>query len=323
MKHIGVLSSGTDNSGVNGAIRAIVRSAGKSGVRVSGIKWGFPGLVENQLTSLMSRDVSGKIGKAGCFLGTGRPDDCFTDEKIDQMVKNIKKNNIEGLIVIGGDRSIRYSQKLIDAGIPIVAIPSTIQDDIAGTDICLGVDSACNNIIQCIERIRSCESSKERTFLVSVDGKRCGMLALRAAISSGAEVCLTPENSVEDVSEIAKTLAEASMTGKPQTIAVVSMGWKPGVEVLAQYLEKHMDETDLLVRSTILGYVQRGGAPTGFDRLLGTNFGSLALDTIIRGESGKMVALRNSEYTTVDFKDVIGHKRELDQKMLKLFDMTK
>ena len=323
MKNIAVLSSGTDNSGINSAVRAIVRSATGTKVRVWGVNFGFQGLIDNHISALTSRDVSGKMGKAGCFLGTGRPQGLFTPENIQKMLDNAAKKKIEGLIVIGGNTTIDYSKQLNDAGLPIVAIPSTIQDDVWGTDISLGVDSAVNNIIKCVDKIRSCDSSRERTFLVSVEGKVSGTLAVRSAIVTGAEMCLIPENPCTDLSIVAKQLQETCMKGKSQCITIISNGWKPGIDELTKYLQTHDEETDVTVRETVLGYVQRGGAPTGYDRLLGTNLGALAFKTLTEGGHGKMVAIQNSQYVTLPFEEVVGRIKQVDQKYVDLFNVTK
>lgn len=323
MKNIAVLSSGTDNSGINSAIRAIVRSATGTKTRIFGVGFGFQGLIDGDIKLITSRDVSGKIGKAGCFLGTGKPENVFTDEKVKKMVKNLEKKHIDGLIVIGGSTSISLSQKLIKEGIQVIGLPSTIQDDVSGTDISLGVDSAVNNIVKCVDKIRSCDSSRERNFLVSVEGKSCGSLALRSALVTGAEMCLIPEIPGTNLSEIAKKLQEACMTGKPQCITIVSRGWKPGVDELTKYLQNHDDETDLLVRETVLGYVQRGGAPTGFDRLLGTNLGALAFKEISKGETARMVAIRNNHYISVPYDEVVDKQKQVDKRLLELFESTK
>ena len=323
MKNIAVLSSGTDNSGINSAVRAIVRSATGTQIRVWGVNFGFQGLLDNNMSILTSRDVSGKMGKAGCFLGTGRPHGLFTNENVKKMLANIEKRKIDGLIVIGGNTSLDNSKLLNDAGLPVIAIPSTIQDDIYGTDIALGVDSAVNNIVKCVDKIRSCDSSRERTFLISVEGKRSGTLALRSAIVSGAEMCLIPENPCDDLSIIAKQLQETCMKGKSQCITIISNGWKPGIDELTSYLQKHDEETDVSVRETVLGYVQRGGAPTGFDRLLGTNMGALAFKTLVEGGSGKMIGYQNTEYVTVPYSEFVGRTKTVDKHFIDLFNLIK
>lgn len=323
MKNIAILSSGTDNSGINSAIRAVVRSARHAKVNVYGIEYGYFGLLNDNYRILTSRDVSGQMGKAGCFLGTGRPENAFDGDNFNKMLKNIEKRKIQGLIVIGGYTSLMLSRKFIDAGLPTVAIPSTIQDDICGTDICLGVDSAVNSIVKNVERIRSCESTMDRTFLVRVEGKTCGSLALRSSIVSGADLCLIPEQPEEDIPKVVERLEKVYQSGKTQCIAIISRGWKPGSEALAEYLALHENETDLAVRETIFGYVQRGGAPTGFDRLLGTNMGSLAFQTLTSGQSSRMTSFLNGQYTTVPYEDFVDRQKEIDPKMLELFDLTK
>lgn len=319
-----VVSSGTDNSGINSAIRAIVRTAAANQVRIAGINWGFQGLCQDQIKFLTSRDVSGKIGKAGCFLGTAKPQGLFSNQKtLEIAVNNLKKRKITGLVVIGGLNSLRESRKLLDYGIKVIGIPSTIQDDVPGTDISLGVDSAVNNIVKCVDRIRDSTSSRERTFLVQVEGRSCGSLAMRAALSTGADFCLVPERPCEDMSRLAKKMAEFSLMGKKQCITIISSGWKPGINTLATYLKEHEKDTDLVVRKTILGYVQRGGAPTGYDRILGTKMGNRAMTELLAGETGKMIALRNSELLSVPFSEVLDEKRIIDPKLTEIFKNTR
>lgn len=319
-----VVSSGTDNSGINSAIRAIVRTAAANGARIAGINWGFQGLFHDQIKFLTSRDVSGKIGKAGCFLGTAKPQGVFDDARaVATAAANLKKRSITGLIVIGGLNSLTAAQRLLPHGIKVIGVPSTIQDDIPGTDISLGVDSAVNNIVRCVDRIRGSTSSRERTFLVQVEGRTCGSLAQRTALSTGADFCLVPERPCEDMSRLAQRMAEFSLMGKKQCITIVSSGWRPGINTLADYLREHEKDTDLVVRKTILGYVQRGGPPTGYDRILGTRMGHRAMMELLAGESGKMVALRDSRIMSVPFKEVLGMKRTLEPGLTEIFKCTR
>lgn len=322
MKRIAVLSSGSDNSGINGAIRAVVRTAQGKGIRVFGVKWGYRGLYEDHIAPLNSRDVSGKIGKSGCFLGTSRPTQKLDNEKMMTILNNLNKKSIDGVIVIGGGGSIAMSQNLIDRGVPVIGIPSTIQDDIAGTDISLGVDSAINNIMYSIDHIRSCDSSRNKSFLVQVAGKKCGCLAIRSAIVCGCEVCLTPEHPTEDLATIAKQMADPNIKGKTQCIAIIAEGWKPGLKKLSNYLQEHENETDLAVRETILGYIQRGGSPTGFDRILGTKFGHAAVNALVDGKSGHFVALKNNKIETLPYSDFIDQPRIVDEQLIKIFNNT-
>lgn len=320
---IAVLSSGTDNSGINGAIRAAVRTAVSNNVQVFGVKRGFRGLIENDMAPLTSRDVSGKIGKAGCFLGTEKPHNLLTPENIDKAVQNCNAKNIKGLVVIGGFGSLLSSRKFINKGLKVIGIPSTIQDDVPCTDISLGVDSAVNNITKCLDKIRASTSSTNRCFLVQVEGKVCGSLAILAGLTSGADFILTPEKPTENLSEISKKMSEINLKGKEQCLAVISAGWKPGIDKLAEFLEQHVDETDLQVRKTVLGYVQRGGSPTGFDRLMGTEMGNMAVKELIAGSTGKMIAIQNNQFVSVPFEDLLSRPKKIDEKLIDLFNFTR
>ncbi|KAH0793160.1 Phosphofructokinase family protein [Histomonas meleagridis] len=317
-----VVSSGTDNSGINGAIRAIVRTAAAHNAHITGIRWGFQGLLQNQMSILTSRDVSGKIGKAGCFLGTAKLQGILTNQEMDKAIKVLKKKKITGLIVIGGLHSLKESRKFINHGIQVIGIPSTIQDDINGTDISLGVDSAVNNVMKCVDRIRGSSSSRERTFLVQVEGRECGMLAVRSSLVTGADFCMIPERPCSDMSRLSQRMAEFSMRGKNQCITIVSSGWKPGIDSLEEYLSEHEKDTDLLVRKTVLGYVQRGGAPTGYDRILGTEMGHLSVIELLQGQTGKMIATKNNKIVSVPL-DEIDKKREINPELLATFKLTR
>ena len=322
-KCFAVVSSGTDNSGINGAIRAVVRTATGHNAKVFGVQWGYRGFLDNQMSILTSRDVSGKIGRAGCFLGTAKPHGLITDDNISKAIENCHKRNISGIIVIGGLGSLRLSRKFSENGINVIGIPSTIQDDIPGTDISLGVDSAVNNIVKCIDKIRGSSSARDRTYLVEVEGRTCGSLALRAAITSGAEICLVPEQPLNDMSDLSKTMADFNLKGKDQCLAVISTGWKPGIEVLSKYLQEHEEENDLYVRTTVLGYVQRGGAPSGFDRILGTRMGSAAVKELMEGKSGRMIAFQNGEIVSIPYEECLDNEKQPDKELLDLFKLTR
>lgn len=321
MKQYAVISSGTDNSGINAAIRAIVRTAASKGARVHGIRWGFRGLLENQISLLTSRDVSGKIGKAGCFLGTNKPEG-IDQRAIQTCVNNLKKKNIDGLVLVGGNNSINLTKYIIEAGLPVVAIPSAIQDDVYGTDIALGVDSAVNNIVKYIDKIRG-NDSRDRTFIVQVEGRQCGTLAIRSALVSGADFCLVPERPSEDLNSLVKKMQYFTLKGKDQCITIMANGWKPGLDKLVEYLQSKESETDLLVRTSVLGFVQRGGPPTGYDRILGTKMGNAAILNLLEDKSGVMVGIQNNNIVNVPLEDVWGKLKPIDPKMLELFKLTR
>jgi len=322
MKRIAVLTNGRDVCGSNAAIRAIVRAASSKGIQTFGIRNGFRGLYEDHVKVLNSRDVSGRIGKASSFLGVSSSFEFDDDVKVRQALANLNKKSIDGLIVIGGGGSFSMSQKLISKGVPIVGIPATIQDDVVDTDICLGVDTALNNIADCVDHIRSCDSSRNRSFLVQVEGRSCGSLALRSAIITGAEVCLIPENPIEDLASVAKKMSDHISNGKTQSIAIISSGWKPGTNALAAFLENNEKETDLLVRKSILGYVQRGGSPSCFDRLLGTQFGTEALKMLIEGSHNSYVALKGEKLERLPFSQTIGKVKKIPEMYFRLFGET-
>ena len=322
MKRIAVLSSGNDNSAINSALRAVVRTAASMNIQTFGVKWGYRGLFEDQFDALTSRDVSGKIGRAGCFLGTANPTGCLEKDQIQTILANLNKRSIDGLIVIGDRQSLQISPRLISAGVPVIGVPSTIQDDISGTDISLGVDSAVNNIMKSVDNIRSCDSSRNRLFLVQVEGRDCGQLALRSAMVTGAEFCLIPEHPQQDLAKIAEAMKKSNLTGKTQCITIISSGWKPGINPLTEYLEQHEKETDLAVRQTILGYVQRGGNPSGYDRILGTRFGAEAVAAIADGISGHIVSLRNEKIERIPFNQSIEKQREIDPSLIEIQKMT-
>ena len=321
MKRIAVLTSGRDVSGSNAAIRAIVRKAKCCGCSVYGIRNGFRGLYEDHIERLTSRDVSGRIGKASSFLGNSHNYD-FDNSKIQTCLANLNKRSIEGLIVVGGSGSFALSQKLATEGLPVVGVPATIQDDVIGTDICLGVDSAVNNIMGCVDHIRSCDSSRNRSFLVQVEGRISGSLAIRSALVTGAEICLIPEESNRSLDEIANKMEKALDAGKTQCIAILSAGWKPGIDALSKHLEDHAKETDLLVRKTILGYIQRGGSPSGFDRLLGTQMGAEAVQCIIDGKSSHFIGMQGSHLERIPFEETIGKWKHATKEQLGLFQNT-
>ena len=322
MKRIGVLTNGRDVGGSNAAIRAIVRTAASKGIQTFGIKNGFRGLFEDHIKLITSRDVSGKIGKSSSFLGVTGTFDLNDERKLHQLMANMNKKSIDGLIAIGGSGTIASSKILADKGIPIVCIPATIQDDVMDTDVSLGVDTALNNISNSVDHIRSCDSSRNRSFLVEVEGRNTGSLAIRSAIVTGAEICLIPEESTIDLSIISKKMEDSIQGGKTQCIAIIASGWKPGTTALSNYLQEHQQETDLLVRKSILGYVQRGGSPSAFDRLLGTEFGTEAVKLLTEGVFNHYVAIQGEKIERIPITNTIGKFKPIGEEFYKLFNNT-
>ena len=323
MKNVAVLTSGTDNCGLNSAIRSVVRTVISKGSKVFGVHWGFRGLVEDRLDVMSSRSVSGCIGKAGSILGTAKPYGAIeTEADMKRVLYNLNKNSISSVVVVGGSESMKTAEKLIQKGVQVIGIPATLQDDIAGIDMALGVDSAVNNIMDCMDHIRSCDNSRNRTFLIEVEGRECGSLATRAAIVSGAEMCLIPEVPCPDVEALAEKMNSVVNSGKTQCLTIVSRGWKPGIDALSEALTKSNKETDLLVRKTILGYVQRGGNPSAYDRLLGTELGHAAVEALHEGLTAHIVGKANGKITRIPFENFISKRKEIDPMFFDLFDAT-
>ncbi|OHT06660.1 Phosphofructokinase family protein [Tritrichomonas foetus] len=325
MKRIAVLSAGTDNPGINSAIRSITRTAVAKGCEVYGVQWGFRGLIEDHFVKLNSRKVSGIIGKPGSFLGSSKSTVINSHQQLSQCLANLNKKSIEGLIVIGGGGTLAASTQFIENGKAVIGIPSTVQDDVNGTDICLGVDTAVNTIMNCVDHIRSCDSSRNRSFLVEVVGRESGLLAMRAAIVSGAEFVCVPENpctSPGDLEKLAQQIQDStSRKSKTQCICLISRGWKPGIKTLSNYLSEKMGESDLKVRETILGHLQRGGQPSAYDRILGTKFGHAATMALLEGRNNEFVALKGNEVVLVPMSEALGKVKPMNN-LMNLFSLT-
>jgi 6-phosphofructokinase 1 len=302
---------------MNAAIRAVVRTGVDLGWNVLGIKNGFAGLVNGQMSPCSSRDVSGIIDKGGTLLGSARCLEFQEESGRRRAIQSLDNCNVSGLIVIGGNGSQTGAKSLADLGVPVVGISSTIDNDLAGTDITIGVDTALNIALEAIDRLKVTASSHRRGFLIEVMGRKCGYIALNAAIAGGAEVVVIPE--IDTTPEaIASELRDAFARGKNHGLAVVAEGAKYNAEALVSYFKQHGARTGFDLRATQLGHVQRGGAPTAFDRLLGTRFGAAAVETLARNKQGVLVGLIKGEITTTPYADVVGHTKPLDPELLKL-----
>ena len=287
MKRIAVLTSGGDAPGMNAAVRAVVRAGLDKHVEVFGIRQAYQGLLSGDMALLSSREVSGILQRGGTVLQTARNAEFKTLQGQKKGRRRLNENGIEGVIVIGGDGSMRGALALHKMGMPVIGIPASIDNDIWGTDTSIGVDTALNTILDAVDRLRDTATSHSRAFVVEVMGRDCGYLAVMAGILGGAEIVVTPENGVT-MDAIATALEDAYLRGKTHAIAVLAEGAPYQGPELAHYLEqKHIG---FEIRLTILGHTQRGGSPTAFDRLLATRMGVYAVDLLLSGESGKMVA---------------------------------
>jgi 6-phosphofructokinase 1 len=304
MKRIGVLTSGGDGPGLNPCIRAVVRTALTHGLEVMGIKRGYVGLIGGEIDPMDARSVGGIIGRGGTILGTARSPEFMTPQGQREALRNLNRFGIEGLVVIGGNGSLTGALKLHEQGVAVVGLPGTIDNDLSGTDMTIGVDTTLNTILDAIDKIKDTASSHQRAFLIETMGRDCGYLALMGSIAGGAELVLIPEieTSLDDV---AKVLSDAYVRGKAHCIIIVAEGWRPGTQALVGYLKERQDELGFEVRTTVLGHVQRGGSPSAYDRILATRLGAEAVDALSEGVSGVMVGLVGGKLTRTPLAEVV------------------
>ncbi len=315
IKRVAVLTSGGDAPGMNAAIRAVVRAGLAQGWEVLGIRRGYAGLLAGEMRPLGARDVGGIIQLGGTILGSARCPEFKTPEGIKRAVEVLSRNGIDALVVIGGSGSQQGAYALSREGVPVVGVASTIDNDLWGSDITIGVDTALNVALEAIDRLKTTASSHNRAFLVEVMGRDCGYLALMAGIAGGAEAVVIPEVPTSPES-VAEAIREAYERGKPHAIVVVAEGAEYNAQKLAEYFRR--ENLGYELRVTVLGHVQRGGAPGAFDRLLGTRLGAGAVEALARGETGVLVGQIKGEAVTTPLSEVAGKKKPLDPKLFEL-----
>lgn len=309
MKRIAVMTSGGDSSGLNAAIRAVVRTGMEYDLEVYGVRQGYTGLINGDFELLTSVEVSGILQRGGTILQTARNDEFRTSQGQTKALRRLNEKGIEALVVIGGNGSLSGALALHNLGFPTVGIPGSIDNDIFGTDMCIGVDTALNMILDALDRLRDTASSHQRAFIIEVMGRNCGYLALMGSILGGAEIVVTPERPVS-MDEVVTALQNAYVRGKSHAIAVIAEGAPYRTTDLAEYLKKHT-EIGFEIRLTILGHIQRGGSPTAFDRLLATRMGVKSVQCIKDGMSGVMVALSGREMKPIPLQDAISQLRPI------------
>ncbi len=317
MKRIGVLTSGGDGPGLNPCIRAVVRTSLGLGLSVMGIRRGYAGLIDGEIDELTARSVGGIIGRGGTFLGTARSPEFTTPHGQREALRNLNRYGIEGLVVIGGNGSLTGALRLHEQGVRVVGLPGTIDNDLGGTDITIGVDTTLNTILDAIDKIKDTASSHQRAFLIETMGRNCGYLALMGAISSGAELVLIPEVETS-LGDVGNVLKDAYIRGKAHCIIIVAEGWKPGVAELEAHLKANQEELGFEVRTTVLGHVQRGGAPSAYDRILSTRLGAAAAEALYAGASGVMVGIVGSKITSTPLEEVIKPVNKVKEDLWKL-----
>ncbi len=316
MKTIGVLTSGGDAPGMNACIRAIVRTAIFNELNVYGIKKGYKGLIEGEIIQMDLKSVGGIINRGGTILQTARCEEFKTEEGQKKAVENLRKKQIEGLIVIGGDGSFMGASVLSSKwNISTIGIPGTIDNDIKGTDFSIGFDTAVNTALEAIDKIRDTASSHERIFIVEVMGRSSGHIAIEVGLAGGAEDILIPEQKT-DLEDTCKKIISGYKRGKNSSIIVVAEGDDAGGGFkIGKYIK---EKTGFDVRVSILGHQQRGGSPTANDRNLASKLGSYAVELLIKGETGKMVGIEAGQLVSHPFSFTCGYKKEADLSLIKL-----
>lgn len=303
---------------MNAAIRAVVRTAVAEDIEVFGIRQAYAGLLAGDFEALTSREVSGILQRGGTILQTARNEEFKTKQGQRKALRRLNEHNIDGMVIIGGDGSLRGAMALHSLGIPVVGVPASIDNDIYGTDMSIGVDTALNTILDAIDKLRDTASSHNRCFLLEVMGRNCGYLALMGGILGGAEIVITPEKPTT-MENVAKSLEDAYIRGKAHAIAVIAEGASYKATDLAEYLNQH--EVGFEIRLTILGHVQRGGRPTAFDRLLATRMGVEALNHLVAGRTGIMVARSGRGQVTVPLEEVTTKSRPLTEEYYEMADI--
>jgi 6-phosphofructokinase 1 len=317
MKKIAVLTSGGDAPGMNAAIRAVVRTGIDKGFEVFGVHHGYAGLIKGEMQSLGPRDVGGILQLGGTILGSARCPEFLTIEGRTQALQSLSAQEIEALIVIGGNGSQTGAHALSQMGFPVIGIASTIDNDLYGSEITIGVDTALNIALEAIDRLKVTASSHQRAFIIEVMGRNCGYLALMAGIAGGAEAIVIPEMDI-DPEELAMELRFAYNRGKPHALVVVAEGANYNAQGLEQYFKMHQERLGFELRVTILGHVQRGGTPGAYDRLLATRLGATATQCAQSGEHGILVGLIRGDITTTPLSEVVANKKKVDLELLKL-----
>lgn len=311
------MTSGGDSPGMNAAIRSVVRTCAFYRIKCTGIKMGYEGLITNQMSELGARSVKHIINRGGTFLKTARSDKFRTREGRTAAYENLKKNQLDALIVIGGDGSFTGATIFHEEfGIPFIGLPGTIDNDIFGTDFTIGYDTALNTVIEAIDRIRDSATSHSRVFFVEVMGRDAGFIALNSGIASGAQDILIPERK-DSLEGLFQSLQKSEQSGKNSSIVVVAEGEELGsVYELAKATQKKFPEYE--IRVTVLGHIQRGGNPSCMDRVLASRLGVAAVEGLMGGRTDVMAGLRSNKIVYTPIQEAIKKHNEIDQELIKV-----
>jgi 6-phosphofructokinase 1 len=321
IKKIGVMTSGGDSPGMNAAIRSVVRTCAFHEIECIGIYRGYQGLIEGDFKEMNARSVNNIINKGGTILKSARSKEFRTKEGRELAFAKAKQENLDALVVIGGDGSFTgamiFNQEF---GMPVMGIPGTIDNDIFGTSSTLGYDTALNTVVEAIDKIRDTASSHNRLFFVEVMGRDVGHIALNAGVGAGAEEILIPEENLGK-DRLLESLKRSRKSGKTSSIVVVAEGDKTGENVfeLKDYVEENLPEYE--VRVSVLGHMQRGGSPSCWDRVLASRMGVKAVESLLEGKSNYMVGIQDSKITLCPIDQAVKGKQQIDAELLRVSDI--
>ena len=313
MKKIAVLTSGGDAPGMNAAIRAVVRTAIHNGIEVMGVQRGYAGLINGELFPMNRSSVSDIIQRGGTILRTARCLEFKQEEVRKEAVQILADNGVEALVVIGGDGSFTGAKLLSKLGVKTIGLPGTIDNDLTYTDYTIGFDTALNTVVDAIDKIRDTSTSHERVSIVEVMGRNCGDIALHTGVACGAEYIITPEKGY-DKDELCKVILEGKKAGKMHNLVLLAEG-VGGASELSKYIE---DKTGIETRATVLGHIQRGGAPSAFDRVLASRMGSKAIELLMEGKTSKVVGIKDNEIFDQDIDEALALDRRFDKELYRI-----
>lgn len=320
IKKIAVLTSGGDSPGMNAALRAVVRQAVHKNIKVEGVLRGYAGLINGDFIFMDSKSVGNIIQRGGTILKTARSKEFYTKEGRKKAHENLIANNIDALIVIGGDGTFTGARIFIEEhNFPIVGLPGTIDNDLYGTDMTIGFDTALNTIVEAVDKIRDTAASHERIFFIEVMGRDAGFIALRSGISCGAEAVLIPEVHT-DLNKLHEQITDYMTKKKTSSIILVAEGDDAGGAFqIKQEMKKLGCKFDMKV--TVLGHIQRGGSPTAYDRYLASRLGVAAIDALLDDQRSIMLGMINRKIVNIPFSQTIKHHKTIDQQLLNLVDI--
>jgi 6-phosphofructokinase 1 len=321
IKKVGVLTSGGDSPGMNAAIRSVVRTCAYHNIECAGIYRGYQGMIEGDFIPMGPRTVHNIINKGGTILKSARSKEFMTAEGRKKAYDQLVKAGIDGLVILGGDGSFTGAEIFNkEFNFPVMGIPGTIDNDIFGTSHTLGYDTALNTVVECIDKIRDTASSHNRLFFVEVMGRDAGHIALNAGIGGGAEEILIPEAEL-GLERLLESLKKSKASGKSSSIVVIAEGDKIGKNVfeLKDYVEANLPEYD--IRVSVLGHMQRGGAPSCYDRVLASRLGVKAVESLMEGKSNYMVGMMNDKVAITPLLQAIKGKSEIDRELLRVSEI--